>query len=241
MVLVAFAAFFAAIEMSTISSLSDLRVAIYSDRGVWHSGLVSLETYLKSKGVNFSLINSTQIKSGSLKGFDVLIVPGGWSYDYWLSLGPQGNEIIKNFVKDGGVYIGVCAGAYYASKVIVWEASMYHYSLGIADVMAIGPKAGYPWPTMAHIYVVPTSFGLKIGLNNTKYEVTYYGGPEFSLLSKNITVLALYDDDKRPAIVMGHYGRGLVVLTGVHLELTNDGWKVLDTIMEYVASFVEGR
>jgi len=214
--------------------LRSLSVAIYNDTGVWRSGIDALELYLKSRGINFTLINATSIKDGALKNYNILIMPGGWAYDYWLALGPKGNEMIKNFVKDGGGYLGICAGAYYASGAIMWEASIYHYSLGIANLVAIGPKKGYHWPAEVMLRVNSTEEGIKWGLNKT-FVVVYIGGPEFGYLSKNITVLAVYGDDGKPAIVLARYDKGKVALSGVHLEVRESTWQVLDVLLEYLA------
>ncbi len=214
--------------------LHSISVAIYNGTGVWRSGIDALELYLKSRGINFTLVNATSIRNGILKNYNVLIMPGGWAYDYWLALGPEGNAMIKNFVKNGGGYLGICAGAYYAARAIMWEAGIYHYSLGIADLVAIGPKKGYPWPAEVVLRINSTKEGMRLGLNKT-YAAVYIGGPEFGYLSGNITVLAVYGDDGKPAIVLARYGKGRVALSGVHLEVRESTWQVLDVLLNYLA------
>ena len=222
------------LSTSEEACLSSISVAIYNDTGVWRSGIDALELYLKSRGIDFTLVNATSIKDGILKNYNILIMPGGWAYDYWLALGPKGNEMIKSFVKNGGGYLGICAGAYYAARAIMWEAGIYHYSLGIANLVAIGPKKGYPWPAEVMLRLNSTKEGIRLGLNKT-FVAVYIGGPEFWYLSKNITVLALYGDDGKPAIVLAGYGKGRVALSGVHLEVRESTWQVLNVLLDYLA------
>ncbi len=213
--------------------LKELKIAIYNGPKTWFSGLEALKLYLKSRNISYEIINSTTIKDGGLKNFNVLIVPGGWAYSYWLDLGEKGNNEIRAFVKNGGGYLGICAGAFYASQAIIWESGIYHYSLKIIDAVAEGPKKGYPWPTQAYITINVTRYGRSLGLNAT-YRVLYYGGPEFLYLGKNITVLAVYSDDRMPAIVLSSYGKGRVALTGVHLEILESSWPILDDLLSYL-------
>ena len=214
-----------------------LRVAIYVGPRTWRDGLQAIELYLQSRNISYREINSRAIRSGNLEDYDLLIVPGGWAYSYSLDLGRDGGEIIKKYVERGGVYLGICAGGYYAAKLIVWESENYSYSLGILDSIAEGPKKGYPWPTYAYVKINIAGIGVSRGLNKT-YIAVYYGGPEFRGLGRNAYVLAFYHDDGRPAIVIGPYGRGRVAATGVHLEVRKDTWPVLDVLLQIL---FEGR
>ena len=51
----------------------------------------------------------------------VLVMPGGRDKPYQENLSGKGIEIIKNFVKRGGSYLGICAGAYFASDRVEFE------------------------------------------------------------------------------------------------------------------------
>lgn len=50
-----------------------------------------------------------------------IVFPGGRDLGYARALNGPGNERIKTFVRNGGAYIGFCAGAYYASKQCEFE------------------------------------------------------------------------------------------------------------------------
>ena len=216
------------------TSLSRVRVAIYVGPRVWRDGLQALEAYLESRNISYSLVDSNAIKRGMLNSYDILVVPGGWAYSYRLDLGLDGNKAIRRFVEEGGGYLGICAGGFYASRIIMWEAKIYHYSLGILDAVAQGPKQGYPWPTYARLSINVTEAGLALGLNKT-YTAVYYGGPEFRDLGRGIQVIAVYGDDGMPAIIAGTFGKGRVAATGVHLEVREDTWPVLDALLRILA------
>jgi len=50
-----------------------------------------------------------------------IVFPGGRDLGYARALNGHGNERIKTFVRNGGAYIGFCAGAYYASQRCEFE------------------------------------------------------------------------------------------------------------------------
>eukprot|EP00927_Polykrikos_kofoidii_P046448 TRINITY_DN40692_c0_g1_i1.p1 TRINITY_DN40692_c0_g1~~TRINITY_DN40692_c0_g1_i1.p1 ORF type:complete len:784 (+),score=93.20 TRINITY_DN40692_c0_g1_i1:185-2353(+) len=52
--------------------------------------------------------------NGNLEPFDVLVVPGGSAATDSILLGPLGLAAVRSFVRQGGSYCGVCAGAYLA-------------------------------------------------------------------------------------------------------------------------------
>ena len=228
-----------ATQTSSECDISRAKIAIYNGTGVWNSGLEAIKLYLSSRHIDFVVVNASTIKERGLYGYNVLIIPGGWAYDYYKQLGSNGEAAIREFVRHGGGYLGVCAGAYFAAKAIVWEANIYHYSLGIADVLAIGPKPNYPWPTQAYIAINMTSIGIENGLNAT-YKALYYGGPEFKPLDNDtVTVVAVYGDSGNPAIILTRYGEGRVALTGVHLEVSENTWPVLDFLIKYLLGCIE--
>ena len=50
-----------------------------------------------------------------------LVLGGGYDMGYLRSLGKEGTDMVRNFVLDGGTYIGMCAGAYFACDYIEFE------------------------------------------------------------------------------------------------------------------------
>lgn len=56
------------------------------------------------------------IIEGKLKRFDVLLIPGGFAQNTLDALGQTGAERVRAFVRSGGGYVGICAGAYLGCK-----------------------------------------------------------------------------------------------------------------------------
>jgi hypothetical protein len=84
-------------------------VAVLWDQSLlW--GLICVET-LEQLGVPFHLVSAKEIASGCLKYHRVLVVPGGWASHKVRALGDTGNVRVKQFVQNGGSYLGFCGGA----------------------------------------------------------------------------------------------------------------------------------
>ena len=51
----------------------------------------------------------------------LLVMPGGADLPYCERLNGRGNAVIDKFVRNGGSYLGLCAGAYYACRFVEFE------------------------------------------------------------------------------------------------------------------------
>ena len=100
-----------------------LRVAYFPDpiksevelaNGSPQSYAQSIATTLRQTGIDLQAVDSDDIRNGKLtkKNFDMVIVPGGYVSNYSKALGKDGKQAIIDFVKQGGGYVGICAGAY---------------------------------------------------------------------------------------------------------------------------------
>ncbi|MBI5098395.1 MAG: hypothetical protein HZB30_04040 [Nitrospirae bacterium] len=66
---------------------------------------------LQNLGLLFDLVRADDIKNGCLKHYKMLFVPGGWASNKKKALSDKGTEAIREFVKNGGNYLGFCGGA----------------------------------------------------------------------------------------------------------------------------------
>lgn len=148
-------------------------------------------------------------------------MPGGADVNFCNQLNGEGNQIIKDFVFDGGSYLGICAGAYYACRDISWAKDSPNEIIGnrelsFFDCTAVGPvndfiEDGDPakcWSQAA-----------RIAYESDTIPSLYLGGPVFTGVPDS-QVLARFSDlpGFPPAIVGRTYGKGKVVLTSPHLE-----------------------
>ncbi len=91
------------------SQLSTPGVAFLWDESfLW--GLMAYKA-LKNLGLPFDLIRAEDVRAGILNDYKMLFVPGGWASNKIRSLGEIGVMAIRNFVSDGGSYLGFCGGA----------------------------------------------------------------------------------------------------------------------------------
>jgi glutamine amidotransferase-like uncharacterized protein len=98
-------------------------IVVYCDRGV---GALSLLQLIKSLKVSFPLAKISRISQecllkGCLQQNQLLIMPGGRDIDYSLYLNKEATEVILDFVHQGGRYLGICAGAYFASSYVRFQ------------------------------------------------------------------------------------------------------------------------
>jgi hypothetical protein len=97
-------------------TVEKINVAIYVGSGVASDSVETIKILLKKDNYSCSDVSANNIRNGDLSHSDVLIVPGGLSNEMADALGNDGREEIRRFVKDGGGYVGICAGAYLASS-----------------------------------------------------------------------------------------------------------------------------
>lgn len=81
---------------------------LWDHSGLW--GLMTLES-CRSLGLPVQPITAAEIKENGLgDGCGLLVVPGGWPSLRRKALGDEGAEAIRNFVSQGGRYLGFCGG-----------------------------------------------------------------------------------------------------------------------------------
>ena len=86
-------------------------VALFWDES--HLWGVLLWRALSGMGLNPRLLSAEHIRHGALQKEppDTLLVPGGWARLKSLALGDGGRENIRDYVRGGGGYFGICGGA----------------------------------------------------------------------------------------------------------------------------------
>jgi glutamine amidotransferase-like uncharacterized protein len=235
--LLCFALFLWSIEVSgakfempiyTFTLGESARIAVYNGPGVWAYGKIAVMNMFKWMNASVTLIYSDDIKNGSLINFDLLVMPGGNAGLYNQSLGVDGASKIRDFVANGGAYVGICAGGYYACDYIIWEGIRYEYVLDLFPGYGVGPLETIPYLNgynynMTKIKIVNQTH--PITTHEPEYEwILYYGGPEFfAYEGTEVTVLGRYTvNGQNPAIVAFEYGVGRVFLIGPHPEIEED-------------------
>ncbi len=169
----------------------------------------------------------------------LFVLPGGADLFYVKSLTPKGNRIIRQFVHEGGSFLGICAGAYYAGQEV-------QFAIG-STIEVQGPRdLGFFPGVVSGPHLRAYEYGTKKGacgarllspLLDTTLTVFYNGGGQFADAEtfSEIEILATYEDLK-PAIIKRTYGKGTAILSGVHPEYDPEQ---MDGSDEYVKPFIE--
>ena len=71
-------------------------------------------------GIRVERIGPSDINAGALSCFDAVIFPGGSGSAQAAAITGEGRRRIRSFVRDGGGYIGICAGSYLALHNYDW-------------------------------------------------------------------------------------------------------------------------
>jgi glutamine amidotransferase-like uncharacterized protein len=200
---------------------SPVRIAIYSGDGAYFRSIKAATKMFEWMGADAQRITPEEIIAGKLDGFDILYMTGGWAVPYIRDLRNGGNSKIRKFMEQGGGYIGVCAGAFFAADYIYWEGKRYEYPLDLFPGFARGPITEIaPWPVfkLCRINLSKTPHPITKG-EPASLESLYYGGAWFDVPPGfKADVLAYYDLNNRPVMLAHEYGQGRVFLTGVHTE-----------------------
>jgi glutamine amidotransferase-like uncharacterized protein len=102
-----------------------VRVAIYDHTGGAKPTTERLKRFLtESAGFQCRRVTPADIQAGCLRDFDVLIMPGGSARKEAEHLGVRGRDHVRAFVKNGGGYVGICAGSYLATPGYPWSLGL---------------------------------------------------------------------------------------------------------------------
>lgn len=103
-----------------------LRMAFYQGPGAALDSRKSLafKAFKKDPNLTVKIVSPDDIRAGKLADFDVLVQSGGSGGGQGKALGEEGREKIRTFVRGGGAYIGICAGAYLASCDYPWSLNI---------------------------------------------------------------------------------------------------------------------
>jgi glutamine amidotransferase-like uncharacterized protein len=203
------------------------RIAIFIDRG--ERPHTKLRTNLDSeRDMQTTLVYEHDIRRDSLKNFDVVVMPGGSGRLQAESLEPAGQSEVRRFINDGGIYMGICAGAYLASAT----RSQY---LGLLPLKTADSR--YWHRGKARLRIEFTPFGMEVfGVRDRLSVVNYHNGPVFpkfrDLEIPGVRILCYFREEivkpggqigvmkDAPAMVLGNYGKGMFLVISPHPEGT---------------------
>jgi glutamine amidotransferase-like uncharacterized protein len=209
----------------------ETRVAILDSFGTSSSSAFEVERCLTEVDrVACRRITAGEIAVGALAQYDVVVVPGGAGSATAKALREVGRAAVRAFVEDGGGYLGICAGAYLATK-------HYRWSLGILDAKVVDARhwARGTGPVLLSLTAAGRhalgeerpSVEIRCGQGPVLAPASDAAVPDFETLATYETEIAKYGAPTgvmtgSPALVRGRFGKGRVVAAGVHAEGSAD-------------------
>ncbi len=215
-----------------------IKVAVYDDKGATGKGIPSVEAILgQTSDIKVTRLKGADIAAGGLKGYDLVIFTGGSGSAEAAGLGEKGREEVRDFVRHGGGYVGICAGAYLACSGFEW-------GVGVLNARTVSSK----WRRgQGEVKIEGEAFGDRL----TDRGVRYANGPiikpdarkdlpSFESLVTFRTELAQNDTPagvmvNSPAMVRAAYGLGRVFTSSPHPEQTAGLEPVVEKAVRWVA------
>lgn len=206
----------------------EIKVGIYRGPGSPQSGVDAVTNVLKPfPQVTVVVLSEQEIGSFNLSAYDVLVFPGGSGAGQSKGIGETGLKNVRDFVSNGGGYVGICGGAYLACSNFSW-------SLGILNAGTVSNK----WRRgqgMLDLELAPAGPELLGDVKGT-FKVRYHNGPILKPADRTdipaYTTLSVFKTEvadngtpvgaqvNSPAHVISTFGKGRVFISSPHPENT---------------------
>ncbi|MBR7104548.1 MAG: hypothetical protein IKC65_06370 [Lentisphaeria bacterium] len=200
-----------------------IKTGFYIDLGSRGNGVLELARLLSyTPQLELRLLTGEDLRKGALKEIELLVMPGGSSKLQMRSMAPEGVKALREFVQNGGSYVGICAG--------------FHITLNRKERAALLPYTYIPEAVGAkgHVFIDLSPEGADIlNVKSGRYRVVYSRGPvarEGAWDKGSCQTLARYKSSvgpvnrpgksffNTPALICGTFGKGKVIATSFHPE-----------------------
>jgi len=194
------------------------RVGLYAGKGSWNENVEVTGYFLDHYGFEWSSFDEKEaVHLNFEENYDLLWFPGGFAAEYKNYIDDHSN--IRDFVSSGGLFIGSCAGAYYASDILRWQGTDYEYPLDLFDGKGVGPLSGQIGSGETGTIELTEEHPVNRDFKAEK-EMYYFDGPYFEPYDRDsVSVLARYQANSEPAIIAGEKESGKYLLLGPHPEI----------------------
>ena len=228
--------------------LSYPKIGVYTGSGTSHSWLWFTDLFDRMGFYDISLLDENRIRTDVLNDLDVLVMSGGDTFSIAERLGKMGADRMRDFINNGGLYIGSCAGAYLPLNSSKKHLNLFNYvNARISNLTGILPEAKrvpekFCTPYGCSFVFHPVREEVKIITNGTSpfkdagvLSAPLYGGPAM-IASDGVKVLATYQrfTEKtvflvadeiaeqtvigKAAVINAKLGSGCLYLFGPHFE-----------------------
>ena len=177
-------------------------ILLFNGAGVSPGDVAAVEKILSSEHLNDSTVNSPRLNGMSeshIRAYRLLIVPGGNFEQLGDSLTASTAVNIRNAIRNGLNYLGICAGAFFA---------------GNSPYNGLNLTSGLRFEFYAAEARGIRKAAVAITAGGQTLDQYWEDGPQLTGWG---VVMAKYPDGTA-AVVEGTFGSGWVILTGVHPE-----------------------
>jgi len=190
---------------------SQAPILLFNGAGTSRGDVAALEKILRGHQFDYSMVDSWRLNAMSESEFrahQLLIIPGGNFVEMGKGLAPATAAHIRNAVRGGLNYLGICGGAFLAGSF----PSPYN-SFNLSS----GVKFGFYSAARNGTRKAPVKITMALGPALDQY---WEDGPQLTGWGD---VVGKYPDGT-PAIVEASVGGGWVILSGVHPEAP-ESWR----------------
>lgn len=226
---------------------SKVRVAIYDHSTGTANGPKALRRFLTDDaGFECVRVTPEDIQGDALSRCDVLVMPGGSGSAQSRKLGDVGRDRVRRFVREGGGYVGICAGSYLAS-------SHYDWSLHLLNAQ-VHDRAHWARGTGRVTLTMTPAGQVALGESDEQIDVYYGQGPllipdnkpdlpAFEPLAKYATEIAKNGAPSgvmigTTAIARARFGQGRVICYSPHPEVSDGPNHLITAGIEWAAGEV---
>jgi glutamine amidotransferase-like uncharacterized protein len=216
--------------MSSISSVEPFKQAlVFCDDGIGRSSSLALVEQLKAMldpSIVVKLVSAHYLKTADWESKTVALAMGGGSCSHWDTLlGSEGVMKIRNYVQNG-IFIGLCAGAYFVSSKSSFTLKdkspiQKQRDLSFFSGIAIGPMVetdvAYS-PKSARAMPVTFDWGSELDAGHLYYQ----DGCFFEVSPDDLNTEVLASHEGKPVAIVCKVDNGRAFLCGLHPEFIWD-------------------
>lgn len=240
-------------QLAPPKSTEVIQVGLFDGAGASQNGIDHFrEQFGKSPRIHMNQIGPAEMEFETLRQFDVLLFPGGSGSKQGLAIGESGRQAIREFAKEGGGLMGVCAGAYLCSSDYDWSLDVINTAVfnKTIDIPDVGKKSMWYRGPANYVQMEFDPAAKQIFARSDLTNVKYHNGP---ILSKgtnhklpDYTPLAWFRSEvshyepqrgtmvDTPAIITAPFGKGRVLCISPHPEATKGLEPIIIQSLEYL-------
>lgn len=193
-------------EAATDAVVGGKKALVYNGDYADPASAQSISDLLEKAGFEIQYFSDPTALNGQLAGARLLVIGGTVDFiePFVESFPIETTRAIKDFIDEGGLYLGVCGGAYIASSG--WDESSHSVTaLGLVPIKT------------DTVYTDPAPRVVTVFWKGIPRPIYYQYGPKFLPEQDGGYVVARYGDDSIAALYQS-VGKGRVYLIGPHPE-----------------------